>query len=907
MLRIHLHSRWSCCTAFLLGIAVCLTTADAKPKDIFPGWAAPEGDEIFFRGWGRHLSLEESVEAADAIIERTTGSRATATAHLMRGLARYRLGRYRTAASDLNTAIEGGVVNADMALFFRGESLFHAGEYAAAEAVWKAMKRAHRNSLWRHRAIVRLADCHAAMGRFDKAAKALKRVLKTYPEYPHRSGIRYALAEAERAKGDLNASAAWLDAIIWELPEDPLNHVARRSLGALEAQGAKVPSLAVTDAYARGVDLRKRKYFFPALDVLSRLLTDERADSTQRFKAQYQIARTLFQMERYSEALATFDAVKPDAPTGWWRRRVDRWRSYTLERLGRLDASKAALFAGMGNPDRPSGEALYKAGWLYFDGASYEKALEYFVLASKRGREWGSKTHFLRTWLAYRLGRYETALKAFRAMHKRSRWRPARYGYWAARTLTRMGQLEDAADTYRDIITSSPLSYYAYQARLRLEELDKAPAAGPDTVMDPIVVEGRETPAESGIDCEAGSERPGCRLVLAGPMSLPEDENTEELLREKTAPDAGGLGRDATTGDGAVSDEAVAEEGQVGETPKSTPPKPDPAESGRLLTWDAVSLLRRMAQEWGGAFPAYRAAYELAVIGEYQWAFQQLRHVSDENRAFYRATGAERNRWGYVPEPYVDYREGPVRGEWGRVNKDKPDRSSKRRIRFLRSRRPKHYWPLMRDTYAALGDFHYARRHSRKEDKVSGAPEGKGNLKWRRRYARAFKPIVEKHAAHYGLDSAFIWALMTVESTYNPWAVSRAGARGLMQVMPHTGALVADRMGWRNFGPALLFEPPVAIEMAAWYFHQLIEKFQGQLPLAIAGYNAGPHRVAMWLGRKGHLPMDEFIEEIPYTEAREYTKKVLRYLAMYRRIYRGEANLRVEQVINPEFRDNINF
>ena len=128
-----------------------------------------------------------------------------------------------------------------------------------------------------------------------------------------------------------------------------------------------------------------------------------------------------------------------------------------------------------------------------------------------------------------------------------------------------------------------------------------------------------------------------------------------------------------------------------------------------------------------------------------------------------------------------------------------------------------------------------------------------------------------------------------------------------MQVMPHTGALVADRMGWRNFGPALLFEPPVAIEMAAWYFHQLIEKFQGQLPLAIAGYNAGPHRVAMWLGRKGHLPMDEFIEEIPYTEAREYTKKVLRYLAMYRRIYRGEANLRVEQVINPEFRDNINF
>ena len=906
MARIRPHRWWSWSATLLLGALLCIPAASAKPKDSFPGWGAPEGDEIFFRGFGRQLTAAESAEAADAIIDRTRAPRAKATAQLMRGLARYRQGRYRSAAADLRDAAAGGIVNADIALYFQGESLFHAGEYGDAETVWKTMKRRHKRSLWRHRATVRLADCHAALDRPDKAVKALGRVLREYPEYPHRAAIRYALAEAERAKGDLNASAAWLDAIIWELPEDPLNHIARRSLGALEAQGAEVPSLPVADAYARGVDLRKRKYFFPALDVLSRLLTDERAKPEERFKAQYQIGRTLFQMERYSEALATFVAVKPDAPSAWWRRRVERWRSYTLERLGRLDASKEALFAGMGNPERPSGKALYKAGWLYFDGASYEKALEYFELASKRGREWSSKTHFLRTWLAYRLGKYETALQSFRTMQRRSRWRSARYGYWAARTLTRMGRLEEATDTYQDIMKSSPLSYYAYQARLRLEELDQPALVVPVGDADAPLPEARETPAEPGVDCEAGSERPGCRLVLAGPMSLPEDEGGEEDLPINGLTDAGpsDAGTVVPVADAAVGEGADAASPVVEVSP---PTEPAPAESGRLLTWDAVSLLRRMAQEWGGVFPAYTAAYELAVIGEYQWAFQKLRHVSDENRAFYRASGGERNRWGYVPEPYVDYREGPVRAEWGRINKAKPDRSSKRRIRFLRSRRPKHFWPLMRDTYAALGDFHYARRHSRKADKVSGAPEGDGNAKWRRRYARAFQPVVEKHAAHYGLDSAFIWALMTVESTYNPWAVSRAGARGLMQVMPHTGALVADRMGWRNFGPALLFEPPVAIEMAAWYFHQLIEKFQGQLPLAIAGYNAGPHRVAMWLGRKGHLPMDEFIEEIPYTEAREYTKKVLRYLALYRRIYRGEANLRVGQVINPEFRDNINF
>ena len=148
---------------------------------------------------------------------------------------------------------------------------------------------------------------------------------------------------------------------------------------------------------------------------------------------------------------------------------------------------------------------------------------------------------------------------------------------------------------------------------------------------------------------------------------------------------------------------------------------------------------------------------------------------------------------------------------------------------------------------------------------------------------------------------------MTVESSYNPWAISRAGARGLMQVMPHTGALVAQGLGWADFGIAKLYEPELTIEMSAWYFHQLLKKFNGQLPLAIAGYNAGPHRVAWWLGRKDPMPLDEFIEEIPFDEAREYTKKVLRYLALYRLIYTGRPGPWVRQTINKKVGDNINY
>ena len=97
------------------------------------------------------------------------------------------------------------------------------------------------------------------------------------------------------------------------------------------------------------------------------------------------------------------------------------------------------------------------------------------------------------------------------------------------------------------------------------------------------------------------------------------------------------------------------------------------------------------------------------------------------------------------------------------------------------------------------------------------------------------------------------------------------------------------------------------MELGGWYFNQLLTKFNGQLPLAIASYNAGPHRVAAWLKQKGHLKMDEFVEEIPYPETRRYTKRVLQYLALYRRIYEKEIRFQVSQRLDPDFKDNINF
>ncbi len=839
----------------------------------------------------RQAGLADPAEAeqrATRALAATEDPGAQGLAYLARGLARYRLGRYRSAAADLGRSAERPTHNTDLARFFEAEAHFHAGDYVRAERLLRRFDRTFRDSWWRHRARMRLADALLGQGKTTEGVRALTRRLDTYPEFPHHASAWNALAEAERGRGNLDRAAGWLRRILRTYPGDPMSLTAQRDLGALEAQGAVAPTPEAQALYEAGTDLRQRKFFHSALAILQALLTDPRVDRTLRRRVRYQIGRTLFQMERFGEAVDTFDGLAAEVGQGRWRRQMLRWKSKALEGLGRYDEAAEALIHGSTvNTESPPPEVLERVAWLYFNGARYADAARVFGQLDRRGGEWRGKTRFMRVWLAYRLQDYETAAEGFKRLQAASSWRPARYGYWLARTLVHQGEIEAAVDTYRGIITSAPLSYYAYQARTRLDELGRPAEPEPLPEIDPDMVEALQTPPEIGEGCEDddlacltahGGERPG---------------------------DAPGVGAEAE------AEVMTAVAPQSNRTQSNRTPDTEPATPGRparrvpLVPQSALPpahvLLSPLVEAGGRAMPGLPEAWELAAIGEHRFARQHLRAFADRLSAVRRGRPVKHR-------PYVDYRKDIDRAEWDRENDDKAMDLDGRTRRYLRREtRTTAFYVAMRDAFAALDDQHYARRYARREDRPTGLPQGADNVAWQRRYPRAFEQTVRDRAAHYGLDPYFIWALMTVESSYNPKAISRVGARGLMQVMPHTGGLVADRMTWRNWGPALLFEPEVAIEMAAWYFHQLLEKFRGQLPLAIASYNAGPHRVASWLTSKGHLPLDEFVEEIPYTEAREYTKKVLRYLALYRRIYEAAAPLRVGQIIDPRFRDNINF
>jgi soluble lytic murein transglycosylase len=155
---------------------------------------------------------------------------------------------------------------------------------------------------------------------------------------------------------------------------------------------------------------------------------------------------------------------------------------------------------------------------------------------------------------------------------------------------------------------------------------------------------------------------------------------------------------------------------------------------------------------------------------------------------------------------------------------------------------------------------------------------------WRILFPLQYREALESRCQQEGVDAALVAALICQESTFDPSAVSRAGARGLMQVIPKTGLLLARslRVPWRS---QALFEPQTSLEFGVHYLRQMIDHFSGRTEMALAAYNAGPERVETWNSLRPDLSPEEFVESIPFTETRNYVVTILGAQEQYRRIY----------------------
>jgi soluble lytic murein transglycosylase len=164
------------------------------------------------------------------------------------------------------------------------------------------------------------------------------------------------------------------------------------------------------------------------------------------------------------------------------------------------------------------------------------------------------------------------------------------------------------------------------------------------------------------------------------------------------------------------------------------------------------------------------------------------------------------------------------------------------------------------------------------------------------RYPRPFMDAVSRASKLAQLPQDWILAVMRQESLFRRDAVSRADARGVMQMVLSTASAVARRWHLSSPGRDGLFDPSIAVPLGAAYLRELLDRYGEQLTVSLAAYNAGPAAVARWLPR---TPMDAdvWIENIPYNETRGYVQHIVEHIVAFASV-RGAQAPRLEILLS---------
>jgi soluble lytic murein transglycosylase len=170
-------------------------------------------------------------------------------------------------------------------------------------------------------------------------------------------------------------------------------------------------------------------------------------------------------------------------------------------------------------------------------------------------------------------------------------------------------------------------------------------------------------------------------------------------------------------------------------------------------------------------------------------------------------------------------------------------------------------------------------------------PAGPLRKHWDIAFPTPFKRLVQKAAKDTGVDQAFIWGIMREESGFNAAVQSWAAAIGLMQLILPTAKSMRDKKKKeKKITRARLKVPAINIRLGSRYLAHVKKKTGAQWALIPAGYNAGGGALKRWLKARGNLPLDLFVETIPFQEARWYTKRVVSSWGTYRALH-GDGQL----------------
>jgi len=302
----------------------------------------------------------------------------------------------------------------------------------------------------------------------------------------------------------------------------------------------------------------------------------------------------------------------------------------------------------------------------------------------------------------------------------------------------------------------------------------------------------------------------------------------------------------------------------------------------REQRWQALA-------RWTGTAPA-------AQMNELRWLYWRARALertgrTDEATALYRRLAAERDYYGFRAADRLDveYRMHDRRILFG-------DRERNVLLAHPGLARAVEFHALGM-IYAARREWHHELARLQPEEVLLAAALAH-RIGWHDRailtlaraeviddlevrFPVAYEPIVAAYAERRRIPAAVLFSIIKSESAFMADARSSAGALGLMQLMPATARETARGIGFKLNSSRELYEPRANITLGSAYLRQLLERFEGNLAMAAAAYNAGPHRVRSWQPPRGCLSAEDWIELIPFVETRRYVRKTLFNTAIY--------------------------
>lgn len=169
-------------------------------------------------------------------------------------------------------------------------------------------------------------------------------------------------------------------------------------------------------------------------------------------------------------------------------------------------------------------------------------------------------------------------------------------------------------------------------------------------------------------------------------------------------------------------------------------------------------------------------------------------------------------------------------------------------------------------------------------EEYSEKPDRTSN-KWKFVYPCYFMAEINKYSTRNQITPYIMISIIREESYFNPLALSQSNAVGLTQILPSTAKEVSARQGYGRINEFLLFNPETNIKFGTTYFAQIRKQLNGNNLYAVAAYNGGAGAVSSWIQKNNYSDLDEFVENIPYPETKNYVKKVFRSYWNYSRIY----------------------